>query len=49
MTLDTVAKVSAAYILTILVSAGGFTLWEGLQPHGIGTTNTAAMSYVSDR
>lgn len=32
MTLDTVAKVSAAYILTILVSASGYTLWEDFSP-----------------
>ncbi|MBC7313025.1 MAG: hypothetical protein H5U11_11075 [Rhizobium sp.] len=49
MTLDIVAKLSAVYILTILVSASGFTLWEGFQPGGIGTTNTAAMSYLADR
>lgn len=28
MTLDTIAKFSAAYILTVIVSASGFTLWE---------------------
>lgn len=49
MTLDTVAKLSAFYILTILVSASGFTLWEGFQPRGNGMTTTAAMSYVADR
>jgi len=49
MTLDTVAKFSAAYILTVIVSATGFTLWEGLHPRTIGTTDPSAELLIADR
>lgn len=49
MTLDTVAKLSAVYILTILVSASGFTLWEGFQPRGNGAGGTPSVLMVADR
>lgn len=46
MTLDTVAKFSAAYILTIVVSASGYTLWEGYHPR---TTGAPATFMMADR
>ncbi len=46
MTLDTVAKFSAAYILTIVVSASGYTLWEGYHPR---TTGASAAYQTADR
>ena len=46
MTLDAVAKASAAYILTIIVSASGFTLWEGWNPRPVGAP---AQLMVADR
>ncbi|MBW8322138.1 MAG: hypothetical protein K0M49_15005 [Arenimonas sp.] len=49
MTLDTVAKFSAAYILTVIVSASGYTLWEGLHPRTVGAIDPSAELLVADR
>jgi len=46
MTLDTVAKFSAAYILIIVASASGYTLWEGYHPR---TTGVSAEYQTADR
>ncbi|WP_156951548.1 hypothetical protein [Ciceribacter selenitireducens] len=46
MTLDTVAKFSAAYILTIIVSAGGYMLWEERHPR---TSGAPAEFMMADR
>lgn len=32
MTLDAVAKFSAVYIMAVVMTASGYTLWEDLSP-----------------
>lgn len=46
MTLDTVAKFSAIYILTVVATASGYTLWEGYHPR---TTVAAGKYQTADR
>ncbi|WP_454286907.1 hypothetical protein [Rhizobium arsenicireducens] len=48
MTLDAVAKFSAAYILTVIVSAGGVSLWDGLHPRATGSSGPAVDLLVAD-